>query len=88
MASAPSPPSGSSPTPPDRPWTSFAQALAGAAALHDERRPLKLRVRWEVYDYSKQRFVYLPGSTFTYAVRQRVETLAERLWRAVEVVLG
>lgn len=84
MASAPSPPS----TPPDRPWTAFAHALLVAAALHDERRPLKLRVRWEVYDYGKQRFVYLPGSTFTYAVRQRVETLAERLWRAVEVVLG
>lgn len=60
----------------------------GAATLHDERRPLKLRVRWEYYDYTRQRFVYLPGSTFTYAVKQRLENLAERLWRAVEVVLG
>lgn len=84
MASAPSPHT----PPPDRPWNNFAQALTGAATLHDERRPLKLRVRWEVYDYTRQKFVYLPGSSFTYAVRQRVETLAERLWRAVEVVLG
>lgn len=77
------------PAPPqDRPWAHFTQSLMGAVALHEERRPLKLRVRWEYYDYHRQRFVYLPGSTYTYTVKQRLETLAERLWRAVEVVLG
>lgn len=84
MESAPSP----SPAPPDRPWGFFSRSLIEAATLHDERRPLKLRVRWEYYDYTRQRFVYLPGSTYTYTVRQRIENLAERLWRAVEVVLG
>lgn len=83
MESAPSP---SSP-PPDRPWTEFAQALE-RAQNSDARRPVKIRVRWEVYDYTRQRYQYLPGSTFVYTVRQRVDTLAERLWRAVQVVLG
>lgn len=83
MESAPSP----SPVPPDRPWDDFARnlELVQARASH---RPLRVRVRWEVYDHTSQRYVHVKGSAFTYTVRQRTDTLAERLWRAVQVVLG
>lgn len=73
-----------------KPWAAFAASLASAEAqMQARQRPCKVRMRWEVYDHTTQRYQLLQGSTFSFVVHRAAPThLAERIWRAIHVLLG
>lgn len=72
------------------PWQTFAESLEAAEA-HGKAtgRPCKVRMRWEVYDHAKDRYVLLRGSTYSYRVSRATAThLAEKIWRCIYVLFG
>lgn len=80
-------PDPAAPAPP--PWRAFQDSLETALNTQTSR-PLRVRMRWEYYDHTKGRYVNLRGATFSYALPVAGKTyfLAERIWRAIYVLLS